>query len=471
MNPTYPGSIARFRAPRATGPRRLPLRPSAIVERARTTLPEGTFAVGAGLVVSGLTTYVYVIITLNALGNDNNAVAGFSALWGVIFVAGLGLFQPLEQEVARAVAHRNAQGIGGGPVIRKAVRFGAVLAAVVTAITLACWAPLTDNLFHGQSGLVLAFIAGLLGYACMHLARGALSGNGRFGPYGFMLGFESVARLVAAGVFAVLGVASAAPYALLIGLAPFVAVLLSMRGQHGLAPDGPPAPWAEIAPALGFLLVGSVASQALAYASLLAINLLSHGSADKEVVAAFTSAFFLARVPVIMFMAVQAALLPKLAKYTGAGRHRDFKAALRQLVLVVSGVALLGVVLAYTLGPTVGELLFKKTYDPAIVTGTDLALLAGASGALIFALTLAQALIALDGHARVMWGWLAGVAGFFVGLSLSSDLLERVEIGFLLGSAVAAALMAAFLWHRIGKGLPASALELVEQLEHEPLEI
>ena len=292
----------------------------------------------------------------------------------MVFVAGLGLFQPLEQEVARAVSHRMAQGIGGGPVIRKAIRFGAVLAAVVTVIALACWVPLTNSFFHGQSMLVVAFIAGLVGYAIMHLARGALAGSGRFGPYGFILGFEAAARLVAAIVFVVVGVTAVGPYALLIGLAPILAVVVAMRGQHGLAPDGPPAPWSEIAPALGFLLVGSVASQALAYAPLLGVNVLSHGNADKTAVAAFTSAFFLARIPVIMFMAVQAALLPKLAKYTGSGQHDDFNTALRQLIAAVLGVAVLGVALAYTLGPWVGDLLFKKTFDSSIVGAGDLAL-------------------------------------------------------------------------------------------------
>jgi len=422
-------------------------------------------------VISGISTYVYVVITLNALSSNDAAVAGFSALWGVVFVAGIGLFQPLEQEVARAVAHRKAQGIGGGPVVRKATRFGAALAALVSIVALVAWVPLTNNFFHGQSSMVLAFVAGLIGYAVMHLARGALSGDGRFGPYGFILGFEAVARLAAAIIFVVVGVTAAGPYALLIGLAPLLAVAIGLRRQRNLVVDGPPAPWSEIAPALGFLLIGSVASQVLAYAALLAVNVLGHGDADKSTVAAFTSAFFLARVPVIMFMAVQAALLPKLAKYTGAGRHDEFRAALRQLFVAVGAVAVLGVVLAYTLGPWVGELLFKRTYDPNLVTAGDLALLAAGSGALIIALTLAQALIALDGHAQVMWGWLIGVAAFFGGLTITNSLVERAELGFLIGAAAAAVVMGVFLSIRIRRAPTANVLDLVTQIEHEAIEI
>ncbi len=445
------------------------MRPSALVERARTTLPEGTFAVGAGLGVAGITAYICVVIALNALGDNDEAVAGFSALWAIVFVAGLGLFQPLEQEVSRAVAHRKAQGIGGGPVIKRAARFGAVMAAVVCVIALALYPVLTENLFHGQGMLVFAFVIALTAHAIMHLARGALSGNARFGPYGFMIGAEGTARFVAAVALALAGVTAAGPYGMLLGLAPYVAVLLAMRGQRGLIVDWPPAPWSEIAPALGFLLVGSVATQALAYAPLMATGILS-GSGDQKTVAVFTTAFFLARVPVLMFMAVQAALLPKLAKYTGAGLHDDFRAALRQLFVVVIGVAVLGVILAALIGPTAGEILFKN-FDPDIVGPGDLAMLAAGSGGLIVALTAAQALIALDGHARAMWGWLAGVVGFLIGVSVISDLLLRVEAGFLAGSILAALTMAALLLVQIRKGLPTGTGPLIEAIEHEQLEL
>lgn len=444
------------------------VRPAALVERARTTLPEGTLSVGAGLAVAGLTAYVYVIITLNALGTNDEAVAGFSALWAIVFVAGLGLFQPLEQEVARAVAHRKAQGIGGGPVVRKAARFGAAMAGTVSLIALVAYPYLSEHLFHGQGMLVFAFIAGLTGYAVMHLARGVLSGDGRFGPYGLMIGLEGVVRLGGAIVLAAVGLKAAGPYGLLLGLAPYVSVLIALFRQRGLIVDGPPAPWSEIAPALGFLLVGSVASQLLAYAPLIATGLLA-GDGDKAKIAAFTTAFFLARVPVLMFMAVQAALLPKLAKYTGAGQHDDFRAALRQLFVVVFGVAILGVILAALLGPFVGGLLFEN-FDPDIIGPTDLALLAAGSGGLIIALTAAQALIALDGHARVMWGWLAGVVGFGVGIVLVSDLLLRVEVGFLLGACVSAVVMIAMLLARVRHGLPSGTSSLVEAIEHEQFE-
>ncbi len=72
-------------------------------------------------------------------------------------------------------------------------------------------------------------------------------------------------------------------------------------------------------------------------------------------------------------------------------------------------------------------------------------MLAGATAAYMLAMTMAQALIALSGYARVATGWLAGVAAFAVVTALGSDLLVRVETGLLAGSVVAAAAMAALL--------------------------
>ena len=51
-----------------------------IAMQARQTLPEGTGVVGAGLAVAAITSYVFVIVALNALQGD--AKAAFSAYCG-----------------------------------------------------------------------------------------------------------------------------------------------------------------------------------------------------------------------------------------------------------------------------------------------------------------------------------------------------------------------------------------------------
>jgi hypothetical protein len=92
--------------------------------RDRNPLPPGAFVVGLGLGLSGLATYVFFAITSRVL--DPASYAAVGVLWSLLFAVGNGGMQPLEQEVARAVADRRARGIGAGPVIRKAVGIGAV---------------------------------------------------------------------------------------------------------------------------------------------------------------------------------------------------------------------------------------------------------------------------------------------------------------------------------------------------------
>ena len=81
-------------------------------------VPEGTFAVGAGLAISGITTYGFQILAFRGLSKPD--YAALNALWVFVFVLAPGVFLPLEQEVGRALSARRVRGVGGGPVIRRA---------------------------------------------------------------------------------------------------------------------------------------------------------------------------------------------------------------------------------------------------------------------------------------------------------------------------------------------------------------
>ncbi len=441
-------------------------RAQALKERAREAVPEGTFAVGAGLMVAAVTSYVFIVITLRTLGKEGSV--GFSAFWALIFVTGPGVFLPIEQEVGRALAHRRARGIGGGPLVKRAAGLGAGLAALVVVAALAFATPLREHFFHGEGSLVVALALGMVGFFSMHITRGTLAGNGRFRAYGEMLGTEGVVRLAAATVLVVVGAKTAGPFGFCMALAPFAAVAVSLRRERGLVQPGPPAPYSELSEKLGFLLAGSVLFQLLGYASLLAIGILEKSS-DKQAAEAFVVAFFVARIPVLLFQAVQGTLLPKLAGLAGAGRHDDFRIGLVRLMYVVVGIAVVGTVAAFTVGPFAGKILFGA--NKFTIGNVDLGLLAMGSGVFITALTLAQALIALDGHAEQMLAWLVGVIGFAVGLFLTSQLFLRVELGFLLGSALAGAVMVAALTRRMRNATATTMETFVTALEHEPLEL
>jgi O-antigen/teichoic acid export membrane protein len=284
-----------------------------------------------------------------------------------------------------------------------------------------------------------------------------------------ILGAEGVIRLLPCAVLAAGGVTNPFYYGLCLAIPPILAALVALRGQHGLLAPGPTAPWSELSTNIGFLLFGSLFAQALSYAPFLGAQLLST-HAQRNAVADFIVGLFLARIPILLFQAVQAALLPKLAGLAGAGRHEDFRNGVRKLVAVVVAIGVIGVIGGGTLGPFAGKLLFGSKFT---LGNGDLALLAAGSGLFILALTLAQALIALMGHARALVAWAVGIVAFLVVTALTGpDLFLRVEIGSIAGAAASAAMMAWMLIPRMREGVGADSLtELVQQIEHEPLEI
>ena len=93
--------------------------------------------VGSGLIVNGITTYGFLTIARNALGEE--AYDPLAALWALTFILGPGFFQPLEQEVARATAFpADARG-GQRTVLRRAGMLGAGLLAVVGVLAIGTW--------------------------------------------------------------------------------------------------------------------------------------------------------------------------------------------------------------------------------------------------------------------------------------------------------------------------------------------
>ncbi len=405
-------------------------------------------AIAAGLVVLGLTAYGFLVIAARALGPE--AYAPLSALWAVVFLVGPGCFIPIEQELARSLAARHAAGLGGGPVIRRAARLGGGAVALLTVVCAVAGFVLLDRLFDGEVLLVVGLLLSLVGYYAEHLARGVLAGYGRFRPYGIALATEGTLRLVGCAVLAVLGVATAGPYGVVLGAAPLIATAVALRGQHDLAPPGPEADRRELTVALGWLLAGSVLAQGLANAGPVAVKLLADDS-ERAVAGRFLAALIVARVPLFLFTAVLAPALPRLARMAAAGDRPGFDAGLRRLLGLVAALSVAGTVGALVAGPTVVRTLFGADFE---LPAHDLATLAVACAAYLFAMTLAQALIAVSGHGRVAMAWLAGVVSFGVVTALGSDLLTRVELGMVAGGVVSAVAMGGLLLpllhHRVG---------------------
>ena len=432
-------------------------------------VPEGTYAIGAGLIITGAAAYGFQIIAAHQL--SKSAFAALNGLWAIVFVVAPGLFQPLEQEVARAVAHRRAQGIGGGPLVRRAAVLGAILMGSIALIAAIFAKPLIDNLFHGYAWLLPALFVALGCYYLAHMTRGTLSGNGRFAAYGTMHASEGLVRIAFCALLAIAGSTLVGMYGIALALPPLFAVLISLRGQHNLLVPGPEAPYSELSSALGLLLVGSLLAQLLSYASFIGVTLLATPS-QKDAAGLFITGLFVARIPLLMFQAVQAALLPKLSGLAGEGRHDDFRAGMRRLLLIVVGLGVLGTVLATFLGPPIGKILFG---DKWIMGDRDMFLLTLGAALFIVALTLAQGLIALKSYLQNAISWIVGIVVFVVTVEAihppgTNGLFLRNELAFVTGAGIAAILGGIFLVLRIRKG-GATLEDLVEVIEHETLEI
>lgn len=403
--------------------------------RGRNPLPEGALSVGIGLGVLGLTSYGFLVITGRVLGPAR--LAPLSSLWAVVFTAGPGVFLPLEQEVSRLVASRRARGIGAAPVVRRIGAIGAAAAAVLVLVGFVTIPLTVDPLFAGEELLLVGLLLAVVGFAAEHLLRGVLSGAGRFDRYGGVLAAEGLVRVGACGLLAFLGVGVAGPYGVVLGAAPLGALIVGVR-RGGWLTDGPSVAWSELSGALGWLLAASVLSQGLANAALLAAPILA-AAGEQTIVGAFLASFVVARVPLFAFSAVQAALLPALSRMAGQGMLRDFQRSLRRLGGLVAAIGVAATVGAWVAGPWVVRVLFGPTFP---LERRDLALLAAGAGVYMIALAYAQAVIALGEHARAARGFAIGVATTVLGFAFaSSDLLLRLEVGFLIGSAAAAAAM------------------------------
>jgi O-antigen/teichoic acid export membrane protein len=430
----------------------------------RAPLPEGTVPVAVSLLIAGTATYAFFIVGRHALGGED-AFAPIVAMWFATFALAPGFFLPLEQEMGRALAHRRALDEGGKPVVRRLLALGgAIVGAVVLILVLA--SPLiTSGYFNGNWWMMAALVVAFIAYAPAHLARGICSGNGRFRAYAVIIGSDGVLRIIACVALALVGVEAVGAYGFAVALTPLVPVtIVGLRGQLRTEP-GPEAEWQEVSQNLGWLLIGTVCSAALLNAGPVTANVLSD-PADAELVTRFGYGVLLARIPLFMFQAVQAALLPRLSRLAARGQFDEFRDGFRKLILLVAAVGVVGTVGALFLGPFAIELVYKSE-----LSGVTLALLALSSSLYMAALATGQAVIALRGHAQVAVGWLLGVVTFVLGTWLSStDLFRRIELGLVISSATAAAFLAIALHRRLADGSVPTEGSMLDALSDRPLE-
>jgi O-antigen/teichoic acid export membrane protein len=403
----------------------------------RIALPEGTITVGIGLFIAGISAYIFFKIGQQALGQD-----GFKpivAMWFIAFTT-LSIYQPIEQETSRAIAHRLALNQGGLPVVKRIVQISLVGLVVLLAVLIIVSKQLNNQFFEGNASVTFSVFVLICFSLPGFLARGICSGTGRFGAYGLIIGADGAVRMIGCAVLWLAGVTHVGAYALMIGVSPLVGVIAVGLAGKLRVDDGPEATWSEVTPNLGWLLMGSLFAAALVNAGPITVDILG-SSEPAEVVTRFGNAVIFARVPLFLFGAVQAALLPRLARLAAQRKLSEFSRGFRQLMILVCGVGVVGTIGAFLVGPEVLDLVYQGGIDRRTMT-----LLALASAMYMVGLATAQAVIALHGHAIVALGWFAAFTGFVLIAWLSSnDLYLRVEMALVGSSLIAIVIFAAAL--------------------------
>ncbi|MEP7111866.1 MAG: lipid II flippase MurJ [Ilumatobacteraceae bacterium] len=399
-----------------------------------------------------------------ALGSDE-AVQPIASLWIATFALAPGFFLPLEQELARTLAHRRAIGQGGQPAVARIRTLGIGLAAIVTLAALAASPLIVSGYFDGDWVLMIALIVAFAAYAPAHLARGIASGNGRFRAYAIVMGSDGAVRIALCAILAIVGVKTVGLFGFAVALSPIPGVLwVKSKGALRTEP-GPEASWSEVTPNLGWLLLGSVFAAALVNAGPLAATLLADAD-QKERVTQFTYGVLLARIPLFLFQAVQAALLPRLSRLAARNEIAEFRSGFARLMKLVLLVGVVGTAGAFLLGP----LVIEKFYN-ATLPRTTMAMLALGSAFYMIALAIAQAVIALRGHALVSVGWGVGAVTFVVVTWLGSDeLFRRVELGLVASSFASLCVFTLALRSRLRSGDLPSGQSVIEAISNMPLE-
>jgi O-antigen/teichoic acid export membrane protein len=406
--------------------------------RAARLLPRGTLAVGAGLMVLGAGMYVHLAVAGHSL--PASGMAAVSVLWSLVFLLGLGVFLPIEQELIRLVAARTAVGEGVIPVVRRICVLSAVILAVIFVPLVAAAVPLARLLFGGDTAMVAELAVACLAMAVTTVSRGVLAGQGRFGAYGGQLAIDGGARAVLACLLGLAGTHSAAAFGLVLTVAPLLSAALTLGPLLADLRPGPALPWQETSGRLAMLIATMLLAQVIINVAVINVRLLSPG--EPAMTGALLAALVLARVPLFVFTSLQTALLPGLAGAVAAGDQARFRLLLGRACAAVAILGAAGGLAAVVFGPWLTRALFAAR---PVLGHASFAWLAAGTLCYMLALVLGQGAMALSRHRDQLLSWVCGVTVLAVVTALPGEVTARVVTAYALGSGTVALALAVVL--------------------------
>ncbi|MFD8631488.1 lipopolysaccharide biosynthesis protein [Streptomyces sp. NPDC059533] len=398
-------------------------------------LPPGTAMVAGGTAVLGAASYIHLAVAGHSLTKAH--MAGVSVLWTLVMSVGIGLFFPIEQELTRIVAARAVSDEGAAPVVRKAALLtGGILAVVLGALALFA-GPIADRLFQGDRQLVAVLGAAFAAMALCYLTRGVLAGTRHFTAYGTQLAVDGGLRIAMAFACAAAGLHSALAFSLILVVAPFIALLVTLSPTlRGARPGGPIAT-GELVRGLGPLTASTLLAQVVVNAAVMSTQLFE--PTRTELIAGLLSALVLARVPLFVFGSLQASLLSGLSTVVAGGDHQGFSRMLRKACAVVLGLGAVGGVPAVVIGPWLIEVLFGAA--PGQLGHVDFLWFALGTTAYMLAMVLGQAQMVLHKHRAQLVCWVLGTV-VLIGITVvPGDIALRVGLAYAIGSLATAGTM------------------------------
>jgi O-antigen/teichoic acid export membrane protein len=394
----------------------------------------------AGLGVLAGTSYVTLVLAGRLLGAA--AFAGISVLYVLLSSFAIGIFLPVEQEIARRRGHERGSRTFDPTLIRRAVVVSMVAAIAICLVAVAA-RPVSLRLLGGNWNLLAALCAGLAGYACCFVSRGVFAGSRELGRYGLQLGVEGSFRLAGMLCLVLAGWHSVAAVGWLFGAAPWIALAASLAGRTASLPRARAsiALGGPLVSALGLLLISSLAAQLLMNAGPVIIQLLAT-PAERGRAGAFLAALVMVRIPVFLFTAVQPSFLPAMATHAARDRKADFVRLTRRVLVTCLVLTVLSTMVATALGPMLIRVFFgfREGLSPVTFLAMGLSV-----GLYLVAMVLAQALLGRGLHAWTTAGWLFGLAGMVAGTVFPGTAVDRATTGFLSGAVVAACAFAVLL--------------------------
>jgi O-antigen/teichoic acid export membrane protein len=160
----------------------------------------------------------------------------------------------------------------------------------------------------------------------------------------------------------------------------------------------------------------------------------------------YLAAAFIARLPIFAFAAVQAVLMPRLARSVVKQDAADFRSTVLRVLVPTIGLGLFAVALVAVAGPWLLRLLAGPQYE---LPRVDMVLLTAAYACYLLTLVLQPAAVALGRHRASAVVWVVGALTFVVAWLLPTDGSTAVSLAITAVSLTVSAGLAWIVWRSV----------------------